>query len=161
MRNKKFILGLATGVILSLYGNRVIELHQFYQSQYEDASTFEDVEVYGEGSLSPKNEHEVYELNDSYDGIYYLPLKALKVNVYNEDYVILSNNEGSAFIAEGNIKENENYIGVVSYVNNEEVLHSLIKSNFKFSKNSEDAFNMKVYENKVFFEREAVLLLNK
>lgn len=122
---------------------------------------YEAVKIYDEGSLEVKDEHEVYQLNDNYDGIYYLPLKALKVNVYNEDYVILSNNEGSAFIAEGNIKENENYIGIVSYINNEEVLHSLIESDFKFSKNSEEAFNMKIWDNKVFFEREAVLLLNK
>lgn len=144
---------------------QVIRHDGVYPSDYEtleDGSTkiyFEKEEIIAPQSY---NETSIYEMNDNYDGVYHLPLRAIEMNDNGIRYFLLVDNEDSVFISYDDLKDGQNYIGNARLISDgNEKLYSLIESVFEFSPEVERMLDMNNPENKEFFESEAARLLDK
>lgn len=105
---------------------------------------------------SEYNEESIYEMNDSYDGIYHLPVRAMKMTKGNMTYFLLTDGNGSSFVSTEDLIDGQNYIANCYTIKDKEVLTSVTQSSFVFTEVMEKGF-----ENKEFFQQEFEMLLSE
>ena len=121
--------------------------------------------VSGSAALSEKefsyNENSIYAMNDNYNEVYSLPLRAMKMSNKKFDYFLLTDGGGNFFISYDNLIDGKNYIATVVNFGKNEIIHSVIESTFVFTSEPESLLDMDNPENKEFFEGEAKFLIEK
>ena len=105
---------------------------------------------------SEYNEESIYDMSENYDGIYHLPVRAMKMTKGNMTYFLLTDGNGSSFVSTEDLIDGQNYIANCYTIKDKEVLTSVTQSLFVFTEGVEKGF-----ENKEFFRQEFEMLLNE
>lgn len=112
---------------------------------------------YRNDSIDNYTQKDIYKLNEGdYNNTYIVPLKSIKMTDKGFDYYYLTDFVGDSYISYDNLIDGGNYIGIVTKVDGECVLKSVMESKFEF-----DEELIEMYESdKEFYHKDAKEIIN-